>query len=476
MKTCKNLTCARRAIPLALLIATGVAIADDNPANKATLNAAPAGAHLHNVLVKLNAKGEWGDVQSSNVKMRFAYTNQWSQKPNKDLSLSGRLYVGEAKIPKGGNNYYDPTQMSVLSAAQMLAPGGIWETELPFSKLVADGIPGTNIAGYCDMEKNNQLKKGRTLHQLLELGFTVNVNTSLRMYGTYSLGGGPNTSRPPSSHDFHLDGTAPIHIQCMGNPAIAAKVAPPSPSEGLGMDSLKTPFVVNSVDLSTLHMMTSKACPVNVTLQATIKGVGAGEVKYWLEEVGSNNGVQSLSTSLPGKAGEPNIRVLMQSVTLKPGPQDQAPPSPGIDALKLNTHGTPVKRSYRLHVIAPNKIQSEKLDVAVNCTSSPNAGLGGQGHLKTAPPAGPAPKEMPIAMPQPQPQPQPPKPMGLQAAPATQPKPDVALQAAPVQPVQPPKPQPVVLGVPVQAPKPPAKLMAVPVPPAKPASVSRYTQ
>jgi hypothetical protein len=52
----------------------------------------------------------------------------------------------------------------------MLAPSGIWQTELPFSMLVADGIPGTNITGYCDMEKANQLKKGRTLHQLLELG------------------------------------------------------------------------------------------------------------------------------------------------------------------------------------------------------------------------------------------------------------------------------------------------------------------
>ena len=70
-------------------------------------------------------------------------------------------------------------------------------------------MPGTNIAAYCGMEKNNQLGKGRTLHQLLEKGFTLNLATSLRMYGAYSLGGGPNTSRPASNHDFHLDGTAP---------------------------------------------------------------------------------------------------------------------------------------------------------------------------------------------------------------------------------------------------------------------------
>jgi hypothetical protein len=357
----------------------------------------------------------------------------------------------------------------------MMAAGGAWQVEVPFSLLVADGIPGTNIAAYCGMEKNNQLAKGRTLHQLLEKGFTVNLTTPVGMAGHYTLGGGPNTSRPSSSHYFSLDAKAPINIQCMGNPEIAAKVAPvaPSPNEGMAMDNLKTPFVVNSVQLDTLHALASKACPVDVTIKATLKGTGGGEVKYWLEEVGGNNAVQALTTSLPGKAGEPNIRVLMQNVTLKPGPQDQALPSPGIDTLKLNTHGTPVKRSYRLHVIAPNKIQSEKLDVAVNCTSTLNAGLGGSGDVKMAPPAGPAPKEMQLAMPLPQPQPEPPKPLGnLQAAPV-QPKPVVVLQAAPVQPVEPPKPKQVVFTSPIEAPKPAAKLMAAPVEPAKPARVGR---
>ncbi|MEO7641411.1 MAG: hypothetical protein ABIU07_08360, partial [Ramlibacter sp.] len=240
---------------------------------------------------------------------------------------------------------------------------------------------------------------------LLEKGFTVNVNIPLRMYGYYTLGGGPNTSRPASSHDFHLDGTAPIHVQCMGNPEIAAKVAPPSPSDsGMAMDNLKAPFVVNSVELSTLHTLASKTCPVDVTIKAALKGVGGGEVKYWLEEVGGNNAVQQLTTSLPGKAGEPNTRVLMQTVSLKPGPQDQALPSVGLNNLKIATDGVQVKRSYRLHVIAPNKIASDKLDVAVQCTSTLNAGLGGS-DIRMAPPAAPAPKEMNIAMPQPQAEP-----------------------------------------------------------------------
>ncbi|RYG09329.1 MAG: hypothetical protein EON92_14880, partial [Burkholderiales bacterium] len=295
MKTFKTACFPIRAIPLALLIAAGAAMADDNPANKATLKAAPAGAHLHNVLVKLDAKGEWSAVQSSSVKMRFEYTNQWLQQPSK---AGARLYVGEAKIPKGDTNYYNPAQMPVLTQAQVLAPSGIWQTELPFGMLVADGIPGTDIAGYCAMEKNNQLKKGRTLHQLLELGFTVNLNIPLRMYGYYTLGGGPNTSRPASSHDFHLDGTAPLHIQCMGNPEIAAKVAPLAPADsGMAMDNIKTPFVVNKVQLDTLHAVSSKACPVDVALKATIQGTGTGEVKYWLEEVGGNNAVQALTTS-----------------------------------------------------------------------------------------------------------------------------------------------------------------------------------
>lgn len=449
MKTFKTHAFRLSALSLGLLIAGGSAIAgDSNPAATFTLKAAPDAAHPHTVLVKLNAQGEWSEVQDANVKMRVAYTYQWSQQPNAGKSNWARIYFGEAKIPKGDTSYYNPAQMFDLTSAQVLAPSGTLAANLPFSMLVPDGIPGTNIAAYCGMEKTSQLAKGRKLHELLEKGFTVNLNTQLRLAGFYDLGGGPNTSRPVSAHQYHMETTAPLNIQCMGNPEIAAKVAPLSPSEsGMAMDNIKTPFVVNSVQLETLHGLASKACPVEVAIKATIKGTGGGEVKYWLEEVGGNNAVQALTTSLPGKAGEPNIRVLMQNVTLKPGPQDQALPSPGIDTLKLNTHGTPVKRSYRLHVIAPNKMQSEKLDVAVNCTSTLNAGLGGNGDVKMAP----------------------------QAQPDPQPKPAVVLQAAPVQPVEPPKPRQVVFTSPIEAPKPAVRLMAAPVNPAKPARVGRQT-
>jgi len=416
-------------IALGLVLFGGSAIAgDSNPAASFTLKAAPDGAHPHTVLVKLNAQGEWSEVQNTSVKMRVAYTYQWSQQPHAGKSNWARIYLGEAKIPKGDTSFYNPAQMFDLTTAQVMAPSGTLAVNVPFSLLVADGIPGTNIAAYCGMEKTNQLAKGRKLHELLEKGFTVNLQTPLRLAGFYDLGGGPNTSRPVSAHQYHYDTTAPVNIQCMGNPEIAAKVAPLSPSEnGMAMDNLKTPFAVNSVQLETLHAMASKACPVEVAIKATLKGTGGGEVKYWLEEIGGNNAVQALSTSLPGKAGEPNIRVLMQNVTLKPGPQDQALPSPGIDTLKLNTHGTPVKRSYRMHVIAPNKIQSEKLDVAIHCTSTLNAGLGGSGDVKMAP----------------------------------------------VQPVEPPKTQPVVLSMPIETPRPAMKLTAAPAEPTKPARVGR---
>ena len=43
-------------------------------------------------------------------------------------------------------------------------------------------------------------------------------------------------------------------------------------------------------------------CPAEVNLKATIKGVGGGEIKYWLEEVGGKGAAMQMTSNLPGKA------------------------------------------------------------------------------------------------------------------------------------------------------------------------------
>ena len=50
----------------------------------------------------------------------------------------------------------------------------------------------------------------------------------------------------------------------------------------------------------------------------TVKGVGGGPIKYWLEEVGGKGAAMQMSSNLPGKVGEPSLRVINQKVVLKP--------------------------------------------------------------------------------------------------------------------------------------------------------------
>lgn len=374
MSTFNGRKLKRGAFPVALLLAAGATWAAGggytNPAATPSIKAAPDNAHPHTLDVLLDDKGDWSKVQSTSVKMRFQYSVKWSQQPNKGKENFGRIWVGIGKLPPAqgeGGVSFDKAQLFDLNEAQILA-GGTQNVTVPFAMLVPDGIPGTNIATYCDMEKASQLKQGRTLHELLEKGVDVKLGTVVSLRGFYTMGGGPNTSRRKTGHMYEAEIQAPMTIKCMGNPALAAKLAPlPGKGVATGSQTFGAKFVVNSVDLSTLHATPSKTCPIDVTIKATLKGTGGGEVKYWMEEVGANNAVQQLTTSLPGKANEPNIRVLMQTVSLKPGPQDKAQPSAGLNNLKIATKGTLVKRSYRLHVIAPNKITSDKLDVAVTC-------------------------------------------------------------------------------------------------------------
>ncbi|MBD9426226.1 hypothetical protein IB232_12900 [Pseudomonas sp. PDM15] len=404
---------------LALLLATGQALAvDDNPAAKASIKAMPDASQSHTLKVQLDQKGEWTVIPSTTVKMRFQYTHQWSQQPNKPWA---RIYVGEAKIPKGGENYFEKSQMFDLGASKVLASSGYLNANLPFKLLVADGIPGADIALYCGFEKSNRLKQGKGLNQVLRQGFNVKLNVPLKMAGFYQLGGGPGTSRPASSHQYHLwDKTAPVTIQCLGNPAIADKMAPPKGPQGLAAG-----FQVNSVELVAQPAKLKGVCPAEITLKATIKGSGGGQIKYWLEEVGGKGAAVQMTSNLPGKVGEATQRVISQKVSIKPDPQPQ---QQGIGGFKANTQGqgTLVKRSYRLNVIAPNKKQSSVVAVEVLCTSTLNIDIGEQG------------KQLQMDTVKPEPHPQPNPGMKLQA-PQPQPKPEMKLQAPQTQP-EPPKP------------------------------------
>ena len=440
----------RSNLGLALLLASGAAMAvDDNPAATATIKAEPNAGQSHSLQVKLNSKGEWAVVPSSTVKMRFKYTHQWKMQPNKPW---GRIYVGVAKIPKNGEMYFEKSQMFDLGAAQMLAPSGYLNVNLPFALLVEDGIPGADIATYCGFEKSNRLKQGKSLNQVLRQGFNVKLNTPLRMAGFYQLGGGPGTSRPPSSHQYHLwDEQAPVTIQCLGNPAIADQVDPPKGPQGLAAG-----FQVTDVQLEAQPAKSKGVCPLEINLKATIKGVGAGPIKYWLQEVGSQGAALLQTGNLPGKAGEASVRVINQKVVLKPDskPKQQGiggfqakPQQPAIDSIQANTpQGTLVKRSYRFNVIAPNKKQSSVVDVEVLCTSTLNVDVGGAGQKLQMQPSAPDPHPAPgnLRAPQaqppkpelklqaPQPQPEPPKqPLQIKAAEPQPPKPQLQLKSAP---------------------------------------------
>ncbi|WP_068825333.1 hypothetical protein [Pseudomonas sp. BMS12] len=435
---------------LALLLASGAALAvDDNPAVTATIKAEPNAGQSHTLQVKLDQKGEWAVVPSSTVKMRFKYTHQWKMQPNKPWA---RIYVGEAKIPKNGEMHYDNSQMFDLSAAQVQAASGYLNVNLPFAKLVGDGIPGANIATYCGFEKQNRLKQGKTLNQVLRQGFNVKIDSPLRMAGFYQLGGGPHTSRPPSSHQYHLwDEKNPVTIQCLGNPAIADQVDPPKGPQGLAAG-----FQVTEVQLEAQPAKSKGVCPLEVNLKATIKGVGGGQIKYWLEEVGGKGAALQLTSNLPGQVGEQSVRVINQKVVLKPEskPQQQGiggfqakPQQQEIGGFKANTpQGTLVKRSYRFHVVAPNKKQSSVVNVEVLCTSTLNVDVGGNGNklqmdaVKPEPPKAPLgikanqpqPPKPTLKLQAPQPQPEPPKPsLQIKAAEPQPPQPALQLKSAP---------------------------------------------
>ena len=395
-----------------------------NPAATATLKAAPNAEQSHMLKVQLDPKGAWSVVPSSTVRMRFQYTHQWSLQPNNDKSLWARIYVGEAQ---GGQ--YAKSQKLDLSRAQVLAASGYQNANMPFNLLVGDGIPGADIALYCAFEKDNRLKQGKTLNQVLRQGFTVKRDVPLRMVGFYELGGGPNTSRPPSHHQYVVETKAPVSIQCLGNPAIADKVAPP-----IGPDGLAAPFHVNSVELVALPYQRSTVCPADITLKATVKGVGSGDFKYWLEELGGQGAAVQLNSNLPGKVGEQSIRVLQQKVSLKPG--SPVINQQGIGGIKANNPGgTLVKRSFRFNVLAPNKVQSQQLDIEVLCTSTLNVQPGGQNAVQMAPvnPQPPVPGLNIKAA-----DPLPPKPaQQLQAPQAEPPKPSLQIKAAEPQPPEP---------------------------------------
>ncbi len=423
-------TLSQLSLTLLLLAANAAQAVDDNPAATATIKAAPNAEQSHILKVQLDQKGDWSVVPSSTVKMRFQYTHQWSQQPNK--GVWGRIYVGETE------DQFDPAQMFDLSSSKMLAASGYQNANLPFKLLVGDGIPGADIALYCGFEKSNRLKQGKTLNQVLRQGFNVKLNVPLKMAGFYELGGGPNTSRPASNHQYHIwNNTAPVTIQCLGNPAIADKVAPPKGPEGLA-----APFSVSSVELVALQHKLTTVCPAEITLKATVKGVGGGDFKYWLEEVGGQGAAVQLTSNLPGKVGEQSIRVLQQKVSIKPG--SPVINQQGIGGIKANTPGgTLVKRSYRFNVLAPNKVQSTKVDVEVTCTSTLNVEMGGQNSLqmppvKPQPPtpglklkaADPTPPKPELQLQAPQPQPEPPKPnLQIKAAEPQPPKPEMQLQS-----------------------------------------------
>lgn len=439
-------------LSLALLLASTAAQAvDDNPAATATIKAVPNGGQPHTLQVQLDQKGEWSVVPSSTVKMRFQYTHQWSQQPTKPWA---RIYVGEAKIPKNGEMHFEKSQMFDLGAAQVKAASGYLNANLPFALLVSDGIPGADIALYCGFEKNNRLKQGKGLNQVLRQGFNVKLDVPLKMAGFYQLGGGPNTSRPASNHQYHLwDKSAPVTIQCLGNPTIADKVAPPKGPQGLAAQ-----FQVTSVELVAQPATYKGVCPAQVNLKATIKGVGGGEIKYWLEEVGGKGAAMQMTSNLPGKVGEATQRVLNQKVTIKPDAQQ---PQQGIGGFKANTQGqgTLVKRSYRLHVLAPNKQQSSAVAVEVLCTSTLNVQPGGNGKLQVAPVEPPKPG---LQIKAPQPQPEPPKPeLQLKANQPQPPKPELKLQAPQPQP-EPPKPVLQLKAAEPQPPKPALQLQSNP--------------
>ena len=410
---------------LALLLASGAALAvDDNPAATASIKAEPNAGQSHTLQVKLDQKGEWSVVPSSTVKMRFKYSHQWKVQPNKPWA---RIYVGVAKIPKNGEMYFEKSQMFDLGAAQILAASGYLNVNLPFALLVEDGIPGADIANYCSFEKHNRLKQGKTLNQVLRQGFNVKLQTPLRMAGYYQLGGGPGTSRPPSSHQYSLwDQSAPVTIQCLGNPAIADQVAPPK-----GPQELAAGFQVTEVQLEAQPTKSKGVCPLEVNLKATVKGVGGGPIKYWLEEVGGQGAAVQLSSNLPGEVGDASVRVINQKVVLKP---EAKPQQQGIDSLQANTQGTLVKRSYRFNVIAPNKKQSSVVHVEVLCTSTLNVDVGGAGNKLQMQPnlPDPHPQPTPGNLRAPQPQPEPPKqPLQIKAAEPQPPQPGVQLKSAP---------------------------------------------
>ncbi|MET1079841.1 MAG: hypothetical protein ABWY06_17655 [Pseudomonas sp.] len=439
------------AMSLSLLLASASAMADDNPIAQPNLKAAPNAGQPHTLQVKLDAQGDWTVVPSSTVRMRFQYGHHWLAQPNKGNSLWARIYVGEAKIAKGDTNFYDKTQMFDLSSAQVLANSGTLNANLPFSLLVVDGIPGTNIASHCGFEKDNRLKQGKGLNQVLRNGFNVKLNTQLSMAGFYDLGGGPNTSRPVSSHQYHVQTTAPVTLQCLGNPAIADQVAPPKGPQGL-----VGPFKVDSVELIALPYKTTTVCPIEIAFKATVKGVGGGEIKYWLEEQGGLGAAVQQISNLPGNLGEASERVILQKVSIKPGPVQQPQ---GLDNLKANTQGSLVQRRFRFHVLAPNKLQSSQVEIQLTCTSTLSGGLSAMGGELRVPPLQPHP-------------PQPPKPgLTLQAAPSEPqpPQPEMKLQAAPAQP-QPPKPELHLQVAPVepQPAKPELHLQAAPAAPQPP--------
>ncbi|XQE66963.1 hypothetical protein ACOAPY_20350 [Pseudomonas sp. P3C3] len=434
------------------LLCSGLAQAYTNPAAQATISAAPSAGQNHSLQVKLDAKGSWSTVPSTTVRMRFAYSHSWKFQPDQNKALWARIYVGEANLHKGGENYYEKSQMFDLNSAQVMAPNGSLNVNLPFSLLVGDGIPGPDVATYCSFEKENRLKQGKTLNHILRYGFNVSLKTPLSLVGFYEMGGGG--SRPPSSHQYVVKTDAPVTIQCLGNPAIADQVDPPKGPQGLAAG-----FQVTEVQLEAQPAKLKGVCPAEITLKATVKGVGGGPIKYWLEEIGGKGAAMQMSSNLPGKVGEPSLRVINQKVVLKP---EAGPVQQGIGGFQANTQGqgTLVKRSYRFNVLAPNKQQSSVVNVEVLCTSTLNVDVGGQGNKLQVQPNMPDPHPQPTPGNLRAPQPQPPKPeLKLQAPQPQPPKPELQLRAPQPQP-EPPRPSLQIKAAEPQPPKPQLQLQA----------------
>lgn len=440
------------ALALGGLLLSSWAQAYTNPAAQATIKAAPTASQNHSLQVKLDAKGDWSVVPSTTVKLRFAYTHHWNPQPDQNKSLWARIYVGQANNHKGGENYYDKSQMFDLSSAQVMAANGTLSTNLPFSLLVTDGIPGPNVATYCSFEKDKRLKQGKTLNQVLRYGFNVQLKTPLRLVGFYEMGGGG--SRPPSSHQYVVETDAPVTIQCLGNPALADQLDPPK-----GPQSLAAPFQINSVDLQAVGMKQQSVCPLEVSLKANLKGLGSGQIQYWLEQVGAGGAALKQVTQLGGQAGKQGNWTLAFKVKLTP---DAPAPQQDIGGIKSNQQGTWVKRSYRFHVLAPSKVQSQVLNLELLCTSTLKAGQAAQGQVIQ------------------QAQPQPPKPQPPIRAPEVKPQPPQGPQQIKAPSVDPQPPQsPQQLRAPAsdpQPPKPALKLQAVPVEPPPPAGTVRAPQ